>query len=250
MYRARPAWGATHLGRIRKANEDGCLVGDWRSEGAVVSWRGSLPADRRWAVVADGMGGHDAGDVASRTALDTIAEHIGAVSNRSEIQQLLDRANDSVFEAMFDGIGKPAMGTTVVGAVLSGEDAIVFNLGDSRAYLMGRDGLVQLSVDDTLGVADGRPGERSHGLTQCLGGTTTRRPIWPHIKRVPLASADVLLFCSDGLTDMLEDNEIGGVLARHPTNPAEELAAAALAAGGRDNVTVVVIGAEKELGVG
>lgn len=120
------------------------------------------------------------------------------------------------------------MGTTVAGVVFSGREALVFNVGDSRAYSIQPGGLVQLSRDDTL--FGRRVGSRmhSHALTQSLGGTTKPQSLQPHIKRMPLEENEALLLCSDGLTDLLEEDEIIGILIRHPGNPAEQLIAAAL----------------------
>jgi len=239
----RPAWAATHVGKIRPLNEDRCLVGDWRSEKAVEDWRGSLPAGRGWAVIADGMGGHEAGNVASRIVVDTIADLIRDADSETLISRMLEAANRRLFEAMYAVGGKPGMGTTVVGVVFSDRVALVFNVGDSRAYTIRKDSLIQLSRDDTLDVRRGTSRARSHALTQSLGGSTKPQSLQPHLQRVLLEDDDALLLCSDGLTDMIEEDEIAGILIRHPENPAKQLIAAALDAGGEDNITVIIIGA-------
>jgi serine/threonine protein phosphatase PrpC len=238
----RPVWAATHVGHVRSSNQDRCLVGDWRSDGTNASWRGALAAERGWALVADGMGGHEAGDVASRVAVETISRFIGQAESPREIAAMLDTANRDLFEAMHSGDGRPGMGTTIVGVRWTEREALIFNLGDSRAYRACPKGLAQVSRDDTLG-GHGLPGGgRSHVLTQCLGGSRTPRPLRPHIDRLPLAHDTGLLLCSDGLTDMLNDDEIARVLAQNANDPAEQLVAAALDAGGQDNVTVVIVG--------
>ena len=79
----RPVWAATHVGRVRALNEDRCLVDDWRSDGTSAIWRGTFPLGRGWAVVADGLGGHHAGDVASEIAVSAIAELIRSVTTES-----------------------------------------------------------------------------------------------------------------------------------------------------------------------
>jgi PPM family protein phosphatase len=142
----RPVWAATHVGRVRTLNEDGCLVGSWRSEGPSASWRGIMPTGRSWAVVADGMGGHGAGDVASGVALNTIARLIRTATTEVHITRMLDAANQSLFEAMYGGDGRPGMGTTVVGVVLIGAKALIFNIGDSRAYSVDESRLLQQVV--------------------------------------------------------------------------------------------------------
>lgn len=243
MRTERPAWAATHVGKIRPLNEDRCLVGDWRSGKAVESWRGSLPARRGWAVIADGMGGHEAGNVASRIVVDTIADLIKDADSETLISRMLDAANRRLFEAMYAVGGKPGMGTTVVGVVFSDRVALVFNVGDSRAYTIRKNSLIQLSRDDTLDVRRGTSRARSHALTQSLGGSTKPQSLQPHLQHVLLEDDDALLLCSDGLTDMIEEDEIAGILIRHAENPAKQLIAAALDAGGEDNITVIIIGA-------
>ena len=204
----RPVWAATHVGCVRRVNEDRCLVGEWRSDGTDATWRGKLAAEQGWAVIADGMGGHAAGDVASGIAVATIASLIGEVTSPRGVEAMLDVANRDLFAAMLNGVGRLGMGTTVVGVRWSGREALAFSLGDSRAYLVGRNGLTQTSTDDILG-GNGRPGHtRSHVLTQCLGGTSRPVPLHPHVRRLPLARDASLLLCSDGLSDMVEASDI------------------------------------------
>jgi protein phosphatase len=188
------------------------------------------------------MGGHAGGNVASRIVIDAIAELIKYVDRESGISVMLETANRRLFEAMYTIGGRPGMGTTVVGAVLSDRDAIVFNVGDSRAYMFRRRELIQLSRDDTLSTGHGALRNRSRALTQSLGGSTRPQDLQPHFRRTPLDDLDTLLLCSDGLTDMIDEDEIAGILARHREDPADQLVAAALDAGGQDNITVVVVG--------
>lgn len=241
MPASRPVWACSHVGLVRPLNEDGCLVGDWRSTGPIAGWRGELASEGSWVVVADGMGGHEAGDVASRVVLDAISRQIRSVETAHDVEEMLETANRILYEEMYND-GRPGMGTTVVGACLSAEHALIFNVGDSRAYRHGADGLVQLSHDDSLGRHGARGRTRGHTLLQSLGGTVRRGGLQPHVLRTPLPAAVGLLLCSDGLTDMLSDDEIAGIWRRNPTDPAQRLVAAALDAGGLDNVTVVVVG--------
>lgn len=226
---------------MRTNNEDSCLVGSWRATRPIDAWRGAL-LSMGWAVVADGMGGHQAGEVASRVALESIARDVALVRGVEELLLMLEQANRDIFEAMYNE-GRPGMGTTVAGVRFSGEEALVFNVGDSRAYKRVGSRLLQLSRDDSLGPSGPGRAPRSHALVQSLGGSTRRTSPAPHIARAPFTAGDALLLCSDGLTDMLSDEEILSVWSRNESNPAERLVAAALDAGGRDNVTVVVVGA-------
>jgi protein phosphatase len=231
-------------------NEDRCLVGDWRSDGSNANWRGVLAADHGWAVIADGMGGHEAGDVASRIAVDAVYRVIRQVTCAADIEEMLDGANRDLFAAMHSGVGRPGMGTTIVGARWAAHEVLIFNLGDSRAYWVGPEGLAQVSRDDTLDAHDFRGRARSHVLTQCLGGTSRPTPLQPQVKSLPWVSDASLLVCSDGLTDMLSDDEIAPILAQNADNPAKRLVAATLDAGGHDNVTVVVVGTQDAQRVG
>lgn len=242
MHGERPAWATTHVGRVRPLNEDVCLVGGWRSRKANDNWRGVLSTSRAWAVIADGMGGHEAGNVASRVVIDAIADLIKDASSEASISAMLETANRRLFEAMYESGGRPGMGTTVVGAVISEREAFIFNVGDSRAYVLRGGELFQLSHDDTLNVRRGTLRHRSYALTQSLGGSTKPRVLQPHYRRISLEDHDTLLLCSDGITDMIEEDEIAGILVRHSEDPAQQLIAAALDAGGEDNITAVVVG--------
>jgi protein phosphatase len=236
----RPVWTATHVGRVRDANEDLYLVGKRMGADPIESWSGRMAVGHGWAVIADGMGGHEDGQIASRIVIETIAGSIESVRDEADVASMIENAHRKLFEAMYSGQGRPGMGSTVVGVVFFDHEALVFNVGDSRAYEIRRGQLLQLSRDDTLGVGRGRRG--GHALTQSLGGTATPQPVSPHIRRFRLDDHVGVLLCSDGLTDMVQENRIGTLLAEHATNPAEHLATAANDAGGKDNITVVVIG--------
>jgi protein phosphatase len=188
------------------------------------------------------MGGHDAGELASESAVRTIMGLVESARTELEVARMLEVANDRIYEEMYSDRGRPAMGSTVVGVVFRGEKALMFNVGDSRLYLMRGAELNQESIDDTLGRMLPNPTVRSHALTQSLGGSYSRMPFTPHVKQRVLARCEGLLLCSDGLTDMLADEEIRRILSRKPIHPAEALVSAALDAGGSDNVTVVVVG--------
>ena len=113
----------------------------------------------------------------------------------------------------------------------------VFNVGDSRVYILRGHRLELLSVDDTL---PRRAPGRSNALTQSLGGTSQPVPLDPHVASIEPVAGDRLLICTDGLTDMLDEEAVCARLRAVTENPAAALADAAVDAGGRDNVTVVV----------
>jgi serine/threonine protein phosphatase PrpC len=238
----RQVWTATHVGRVRSANEDLYLVGNRIGQDPIESWSGTLPGGHGWAVIADGMGGHEGGRIASRIVVEAIAGSIDRARDEADVISMIANANRRLFEEMYSGEGIPGMGTTIVGVLFFDREALVFNVGDSRAYELRRGRLLQLSKDDTLSVDRGRTGRRSHALTQSLGGTTKPIALHPHIRRLPLEDHVGVLLCSDGLSDMVQDDAMSLILSQKPGDPADLLMAAALEAGGKDNVTVIVIG--------
>lgn len=233
------AWAATRTGRVRERNEDRCRVGPWRTGPADDDWAGEIHPARPWAVVADGMGGHGAGEMASGIAVDSLDDLMASAAGPGDLPRIIEDANRRVFEAMHAPGGRPAMGTTVAGIWIQDRRINAFNVGDSRIYLAAEDCIRRVSVDHTpaRGLPDGR---RSHALTQSLGGTTLRLPLQPHIEAVSREGDQTVVICTDGLTDMLTDELIAAILQTRPSHPAASLAEAAVRAGGRDNVTVVV----------
>ena len=220
----------THTGLRRPGNED------------------SVFATRRLVAVADGVGGAVAGEIASRTAISLL---------QSLEKTWLDGPLDVALEAaVVDGnarigfIGEcepryAGMGTTLTAAAIDGDAIVVANIGDSRTYLL-RDGeLVQLTRDDSylqelLDSGQLTPEQaRSHPqrslVLAALDGTDGRRPA---LSRFTARAGDRLLLCSDGLSDLVDDATIAALLAR--PDAATALVGAALAAGGRDNVSVIV----------
>jgi PPM family protein phosphatase len=243
--------GATHPGR-RASNEDALLV-----EPALGLF-----------VVADGMGGHKAGEVAAQLAIDAIHEFIEQSRNRDEItwpfgvdpelshdanrlRTAVRVANGRVLEASESRADYTGMGTTVV-AVLTSADRIVFvGVGDSRVYLWQRGGVKQLTQDDSwvATVLAREPGMTEsalaqhpmrHVLTSVVGARADTKP---QAEDRPFLEGDVVLLCSDGLHGALSPEEIGAVLGsdRSPEDMTAALIEQALARGASDNVTAVVI---------
>jgi serine/threonine protein phosphatase PrpC len=256
--------GRTHPGRVRPNNEDNFhVVRFGRYLRTVLS---SLPArdvpgdvtpPGYGFAVADGIGGREAGEVASRAAITLLVEAVlqtpdwilgwedeslGAVMERT------DRRFRQVGEAVRDRArGRPdlrGMGTTLSLALSLSDALIVAHVGDSPAFLF-RDGrLLRLTRDHTIGQELGDRGSAAahfrHVLTRCIGGSG---PVGqPDVARYRLADGDRLLLCTDGLTDMVDDESIARELGRG--SPSDEACRAlvelALDRGGRDNVTVVV----------
>ena len=224
----------TDVGRGRPANEDTFLVDH---------------EDRLYAV-ADGMGGHRAGEVASATAIDALQ---AAFADGASLDQAVGEANAAVYEKASANVDMRGMGTTLTAAaLLDDRHALLGHVGDSRAYLMRDGGVTRITEDHSLVeqlVREGRlsPEEAADHpqkaiITRALG-------IDPDVEvdtyPIDLRPGDRLLLCSDGLTNMLTDAAIAHVLRRQPDpqEAAEQLVDMANEAGGDDNITVVVIDA-------
>lgn len=210
---------ATDVGLVREANEDSFLV---LPEVGVVA-------------VADGLGGHAAGEVASALAVDALRRGLGGAvpgAREEEVPGLLADAVQAAHAAVVDDADRdPArrgMGTTLVVAHVRRGRAWVAHVGDSRAYLRGGDGLVQLTRDHGAGGM----------LTQALG----LGEVAVDVVEVDTAPGDRLLLCTDGLTDTTDEAEIARLLGDgDPQQACDALVQAALRRGGVDNVTVVVV---------
>jgi protein phosphatase len=228
---------ATHRGHVRDVNED------------------SLLAAAPVFVVADGMGGHEAGDVASRIVVEELTALTGADAVEPDaVRQALEACDERV-RALTGDDGVPlGAGTTVAGIVAVERDGhpfwLVVNVGDSRVYRLADGELRQVSVDHSLvqelvddGVIDAasaRTHPQRNVITRAVGGAGAFEPdYW----LLPPVAGERLLICSDGLTNEVEDAVIRDVLAAEPDPAAavDKLVAAALDAGGHDNVSVVVV---------
>ncbi len=229
---------ATDRGLVRAVNED-AVVAD--------------PA-LGLLVVADGMGGHRAGDVASRIAVSTIYRHLRAAPLSADpgesLVSALAEANRAIYQESLAREALRGMGTTVAAAVARGRAVWTAHAGDSRVYLYVDGGLTQLTEDHSVVAEMVRRGEisaddaRRHPLrnvvTRCLG---TEPHVAADLRAVAWGRGDILLVCSDGLTGMLEDRQIADIL-RAGCGELDaicgELIEAANAAGGRDNISVVL----------
>ena len=221
----------THIGHVRTNNEDAIAVSGTDAF-PLSRWEGELALRHGWALVADGMGGHVAGEAASQLAIELLRPVMSRLSTAEQVTAALQAVNQALFETMDRHPALAGLGTTIAGVIFLGDRALVFNLGDSRIYHHQRDALTQLSTDD---VVDGNM------LTQCLGGLSATASLDPHVQEIRLSPGDKLLLCSDGLTDMLTDAEIDDLLRSSGPSQAGRFVQAALHAGGIDNVSAVVI---------
>ncbi len=232
----------TDIGRKRKVNQD--FV--YSSERFV----GPLP---NLFLVADGMGGHNAGDYASRLAVETIVERSSGSLETNPLRVLdeaVQSANGLVRKRAQETPELQGMGTTVVAAVIDGRELYVANVGDSRLYIVNSGEIRQITKDHSwveemvrrggIGKAEARNHPDKNIITRAVGAEETVRI---DFFQVLLQEGDVILMCTDGLTNMLEDEEIRMTLdgARDIVEKAEGLVRAANERGGRDNISVVLI---------
>lgn len=229
----------THRGRVRTRNEDTVAIGSWISppEMAAPHVIRQPLASPLLCAVADGMGGHRAGDVASRHATFRLAQAGAALVTAQRVRETLARIDGELQEASAKDASLAGMGTTVAGIVL-GRPLLRFNVGDSRLYRCDG-GLMQVSIDDTP------PGPRRGLLTQSLGGGGPGRPLRPHVAEEALAVPARFLLCSDGLTDMIGEADIADCLTLPDEEAVLQLFDRAMAAGGTDNVSIVVVRLEE-----
>lgn len=238
--------GLTHLGAQRPGNED-CIV----LAGRVAAESDERPVSRDIeadapvvAAVADGMGGHAAGEVASGHVAARLAEAAGEITDAEAAAALLRRLNAELYEQMEAEAGQRGMGTTVAGLVLGGARVIVFNVGDSRVYRLRAGRIEQLSTDDTPGpkLDDGRTAAVTTPMvTQALGGSAGYDEIVPHVLEEPLEPGARYLACTDGLTDLVGVDEIVRLIGEDDAEAATALFRAAMERGGRDNISLVLV---------
>jgi serine/threonine protein phosphatase PrpC len=236
----------THQGAVRDQNEDTIAVGSWVRNAPMDAPRQTVHeiGGLLLCLVADGMGGYAAGEEASRRAAFRLVEVVPEVADESGITVLLRQVNGEIFDVMRENPQWLGMGTTVVGMVLRTDGIIWFNLGDSRLYRY-RDGFLrQLSLDDVPDpYAEGQ--QRSHRITQALGGAPAFIEVTPHTGTEPLVPGWRYLLCSDGLTDMLDVATIEAMMAEDDVATVTALFERAMAAGGEDNMSIILVRIEE-----
>lgn len=232
--------GNTDVGVVRSGNEDNFLVDHQRGV----------------FIVADGMGGHAAGEVASDMAVEIIARHtegirkLGDEAAAERMGEAIRSANAAIFDRTLAEHDKRGMGTTVTVMVLFARKYLIGQVGDSRAYLL-RDGtLSQITKDHSyvqeqvdaglLTPEQARTHPYSNVITRCVGAN---EEVVPDIYYGSIRSDDIILLASDGLTGMLDDEQLHQILQREggPDTWVDQMIADANRRGGLDNITVVVV---------
>jgi PPM family protein phosphatase len=235
----------TDVGRVRDLNED--------SSGLI-----RTPSGAVIAMIADGMGGHQAGELASRYAVETMEKILLSSSldvtteqRRELLRMSVVEANQSVYHLATQNQQMQGMGTTTIAVIADEHEVVLAHVGDSRAYMLHNDGLYQLTKDHTyiqflkengqITEEEAKNHPQRHMILRAVG---TNEEVEIDIIHTLWGQADILLLCSDGLTTMVPDREIGLILSSTPLSlpaKADQLLERALDAGGTDNISLILL---------
>ena len=232
--------GNTDVGVVRSGYEDSFL----------------LDCAKGLFIVADGMGGHAAGEVASEMAVHIVAKELGSLRGLSDgeaaarMRSAIRKANAAIFDRTLAEQDKRGMGTTTTVMVLFSRRYLIGQVGDSRAYLLREGELLQLTKDHSyvqeqvdaglLTPEQARTHPYSNVITRCVGAN---EDVAPDVYFGNLEQGDVVLLASDGLTGMLEDNQIATIMGAedNPEGAVNKMIADANRRGGLDNITAIVV---------
>jgi protein phosphatase len=232
--------GNTDVGVVRSGNEDSFL----------------LDCAKGLFIVADGMGGHAAGEVASEMAVQIVAKELGSLRGLSDgeaaarMRSAIRKANAAIFDRTLAEHDKRGMGTTTTVMVLFSRRYLIGQVGDSRAYLLREGNLLQLTKDHSyvqeqvdaglLTPEQARTHPYSNVITRCVGAN---EDVAPDVYFGNLEQGDVVLLASDGLTGMLEDGQIATIMSaeENPEGAVNKMIADANRRGGLDNITAIVV---------
>jgi serine/threonine protein phosphatase PrpC len=267
------SFGITNPGRVRSSNEDNFLIAElartlWVRQASVPQQETQHGRSRGHIfLVADGMGGHQAGEVASALTLASIEAFVLQLLKQfsnlqvtdeqavlKDFQAALRQADARIFEEVAHHPEFAGMGTTLTMALASDRMLFVIHAGDSRCYLLRGEEFRPLTADHTVVAEmtrrgaiteeDARHHQLRHVITNVIGGAEVGVQV--DVLKIALAAGDVVLLCSDGLTEMLADERIAAILASEsePKSACERLVAEANEQGGRDNITAIVVSFE------
>lgn len=237
------SFSMTDIGLQREINQDYIYCND--------NSVGLLP---NLYIVADGMGGHKAGDFASRFCINEFVKEISTISGRTIIGSMegaIRHTNEGLLKEAANNPDLDGMGTTFVAAVISGRSVYVANIGDSRMYVIDKNMIRQITEDHSLVEEMIRKGEierkdakhhpKKNVITRALGGA---EQVLPDFFEIEPETGSYILLCSDGLTNMLEDDEIKTIILEQDETlekKAAHLIEQANKQGGKDNISVVLV---------
>jgi len=231
----------SHIGVVRDHHEDSLMAGPWTLCAAVTESPQTLffPFGTPLVVaVADGLGGHPGGEVASAMMARRLAQIGPFLDTQDKVREALSACHREVHAAAARDPALATMGTTVAGVVVAADCVLAFNVGDSRVYAAGPGGVHQLSTDDRLSGQDLPSGI----VTQVLGGRDELAAVDPHLIASPLSEDTSYLICTDGLTDPVPADVLTQALSQHQGGQAVfALWKAAIEVGGPDNITIALV---------
>lgn len=225
----------TDIGRVRPINEDACYTPE---------------AGECFCAVADGMGGHNAGEVASALAVKIFSENMRDISHvtAAALRDAVERANDAVFQAAQQSDQMSGMGTTFSALAVSQNTAYIAHVGDSRIYLLRRGTIMRVTMDHTLveemvlkgmiTVREARVHPKRNIITRALGTAST---VEIDLIQMDVRPGDVFFLCTDGLSNHVEERDILKIAHSHEKwqEKLKRLTAIALDNGGQDNITAM-----------
>lgn len=248
----------THRGKVRANNEDALLIMDE----VVQVEQMSAPAmincvcDNGLLCIADGMGGHRSGEIASKMALQSISKRWKGWKSPEDIVNSIQEVHLELENYTELHPENKGMGTTIAGLWLNAEHCNVFNVGDSRVYSVQSDGIQQISKDQSLvwqlveqGVLskeEARVHPLRNILLECIGGGRSTSSVEVVVKSLEMKEKQTFLLCSDGLYDALSDEEIAACLLDAKANSVECMFEKYMSRGALDNISVIVVDASSE----
>ena len=227
------AYGATNVGKVRKNNEDAFIILE----------------EKDIYLLADGMGGHLGGEYASTMAVKDLKDLLSQAQDKEAITRAIQEVNERIYDKSLEDENLAGMGTTLSMIYILGKELYYANIGDSRIYRVQNKKLEQLTVDDSyvnylvevgaISQEQAKDHPKKNVLLKALG---TTKEIDIFVQSLTWEEDDIYLLCSDGLTNMLEEEEILKIISSSdPKTGVEKLINRALEHGGKDNITVIVL---------
>lgn len=244
----------THQGKIREHNEDSIMLLDeviQINKMFVPEEKYYNKIDKAIFAVADGIGGSKAGEVASRIVLEYIRKRWKSINSKEKILKIIQKSHLSLIKHAQDNPLVGNFGTTIAGLFISNLKGIIFNVGDSRVYRGNRGFLEQLSIDQSLvqSLVDQNMitseeavyHPKKNTILESLGGDLNKRKIEVKYKEIKIKENDTFIICSDGLTDMLNIDEMESCLKENIMLSITDFFIDAMKKGGTDNISIIII---------
>jgi protein phosphatase len=248
----------THRGKVRDNNEDSILILNKVIQVEEMQMPVVKEINDNCAIfaVADGMGGYNAGEIASRMVLETLANNWRFLKSTDEIEKFFQEVNDKLIKYGEEHPEINGLGSTIAGILILEDRGIVFNIGDSRVYRVNAGYLEQLSKDQSLvqeliklGIIteeEARFHPQRHIILESIGGKNNKKNISVILKEIKLREDDMFLICSDGLYDDLNIDEMENSLKDDIRESIENLFKSVIDRGANDNISIILIKIEKE----